>query len=165
MTEPAKHPGLWRRLAALFYDSAALFSVLFVASALVVLPAQAVLGMDEISDQPLFQAYLGLIVFVFFGWFWTHGGQTLGLRAWHMRMVRTDGSKPTWLDALKRFAVSLALWLPFHLVLVQLGVKPTLAALFAMAPFAIGILWIPVDRQKMAWHDRLSGTRPELSQD
>ncbi len=165
MSETPALPGLFRRLAALLYDSAALFSVLFVASALVVVPAQMVWGITNISDHVLFQVLLGLVVLVFYGWFWTHGGQTLGLRAWHMRMVRIDGGKPGWTDVLKRIGAPVLLWLPGHLGLTYFGFDPAQAALIALIPFGTGLLWILVDKRKLAWHDHLSGTRPILARD
>lgn len=148
------------------YDAAALFSVLFVASALVVIPAQAMWGIEDISGYPVFRIYLALIVAVFFGWFWTHGGQTLGLRAWHMRLVRIDGKPVGWLDVLKRLAATLMLWLPVQfLFLLMESADPVRDALIAWTPFGIGLLWILFDSRKLAWHDRLSGTRPVLAKD
>ena len=148
------------------YDFLALFSVLFVASALVVIPVQAAWGIGDLSGNPLFQGYLGLIVWGFFGWFWTHGGQTLGLRAWHMRLVRIDGGPVTWADALRRFGATLALWLPLQLLFLALeSPHPLRNALVSLAPLALGLLWLPFDRRKLAWHDRLSGTRPVMTRD
>ena len=166
MSTTASAPGLLRRLAAMAYDAAALFSVLFVASAAVVIPVQAVWGIEDISGYPLFRIYLGLIVVVFFGWFWTHGGQTLGLRAWHMRLVRIDGKPVGWLDVLKRLAATLMLWLPLQVLFVLAATAdPVRDALVAWTPFGIGLLWILFDRRKLAWHDRLSGTRPVMAKD
>ena len=79
---------------------------------------------------------LAVIVF-FFGWFWTHGGQTLGMVAWRLRLQRADGSAITWADVIKRMA----------------------AALIAWAPCGLGYFWIWIDRDKLAWPDRWTGTR------
>jgi len=163
MSQSTPFPGLLRRLAALVYDAAALFSVLFVASALVVIPAQAAWGIENISDHILYRVYLGLTVLVFFGWFWTHGGQTLGLRAWHMRLARIDGRAITWWDVCKRIGATVLLWLPFHLGALQLGLSPSRAAMVAAIPFGLGLAWILMDRRRLAWHDHLSGTRPVLT--
>jgi len=166
MPTSASAPGLLRRLAAMAYDAAALFSVLFVASAVVVIPAQMAWGIEEISRYLLFRIYLALIIVVFFGWFWTHGGQTLGLRAWHMRLVRMDGKPLGWLDVLKRLAATLVLWLPVQVLLFFLeSADPVRDALVAWTPFGIGMLWILFDSRKLAWHDRLSGTRPVMAKD
>ncbi|OGI41569.1 MAG: hypothetical protein A2150_00620 [Candidatus Muproteobacteria bacterium RBG_16_64_11] len=40
--------------------------------------------------------------FLFYGWFWTRGGQTLGMRAWRLRLTRADGGPVTWRRAALR---------------------------------------------------------------
>ncbi|MEO5343669.1 MAG: RDD family protein [Gammaproteobacteria bacterium SHHR-1] len=133
-------PGLLRRLAALFYDALLLLAVLVVAS---ILPLLAN-GGETISHplaRLLFQLYLLLVVFVYFGWHWSHGGQTLGMRAWRLRALRSDGHAMGWGDALKRFA----------------------AAGLALLPLGLGLIWCLFDRDGLAWHDRLSASRLVLS--
>ncbi len=70
-------------------------------------------------------------------WFWTHGGQTLGMRAWRLRLVSDDGDKVTLRQALVRYAVAILSWLVLGL----------------------GFLWILFDGKKRAWHDIASRTR------
>ena len=98
--------GLLRRLAALSYDSLLLLAVLFIATALV-LPLH---GGVAIRHNPFFSSYVFLVCFLFYGWFWTHGGQTLGMRAWKLRLQRIDGGVITWWQALARFLLA-SLWL------------------------------------------------------
>ena len=83
------------------------------------------------------QLYLLGCPFVFFGWFWTHGGQTLGMRAWRLRLLDAEGGPVTWRQSLLRVAGA-------YLSALALGV---------------GYLWVLFDRAGLAWHDRLSGTR------
>ena len=125
--------GLFRRLAALVYDAILLLAVLFVATALV-LPLS---GGEAITHNPLFSTWLLLVSFFFYAWSWVHGGQTLGLRTWHMRLERLDGGPIGWWQALLRFLSAIPSW----------------------ALFGLGYLWILVDRDKLAWHDRISETR------
>lgn len=131
MTAPA---GLLRRLAALFYDSLLLFAVLFFATA-ILLPFTG--GEAIRPHHPLYTAYLLGVIYAYFGWFWTHGGQTLGMRAWRLRLLAEDGGLATWGDALAR----------------------CLGAVLAWLPLGAGYVWIVFDRDHLAWHDRLSGTR------
>ena len=84
-----------------------------------------------------YTALLFVVTFAFYGWFWTHGGQTLGLRAWRLRVERIDGQPVSWRDATKRFAASAVL----------------------LVPPGLGLLWMLIDNQKACWNDRLSGTR------
>jgi uncharacterized RDD family membrane protein YckC len=127
--------GLARRLAAIFYDSLLLVALFFFAG----YPYLALTGGMPLSGAARLglQLYLAGIAMAFFGWFWVHGGQTLGMRAWRLRLVSTSGGSITWKQALIRFAVALLSW----------------------ACLGLGFLWVLIDSEKRAWHDRLSGTR------
>lgn len=137
MSEPASTPqpyqpaGLLRRLAAAVYDALLWLAIVFVATALL-LPFTG--GAPIAPGNPLYSSYLLFVSFFFFGWFWVHGGQTLGMRAWRLRVQQRDGRPITWWHALLRF----------------------LAAIVSWGCAGLGLLWILVDREKMAWHDRFS---------
>ncbi|MDZ7749803.1 MAG: RDD family protein [Halofilum sp. (in: g-proteobacteria)] len=120
-----------RRLVIIVYDGTVAIAILLFAA----LPVVMIHG-GAIEQSPLFGLYLLLVVFAFFGGFWTHGGQTLGMRAWGVRAVRRDGGVLRWRDAATRYIGALVSWLPAGL----------------------GFLWCLVDREGLAWHDRLSGT-------
>ena len=130
--EPAS---LSRRLGAIFYDALLLLALLMLGSFLYVPIAGRVLPAP--LGRMLYQIFLFMIGFLYFAWFWTHGGQTLGLRTWKLRLVARDGGSITWPQATQRFALALVSWLCLGL----------------------GFLWVLVDREKLAWHDRFSGTR------
>jgi uncharacterized RDD family membrane protein YckC len=59
--------------------------------------------MDALVKNTLFTAML-LSAFLFFGFFWTHSGQTLGMQAWRIRVLRNDGGSISWKQAAIRFA-------------------------------------------------------------
>lgn len=122
--------GLLYRLVAMFYDSLLLLSVLLIATALALLATKGTLH----YHNPFFRTFLFLICFSFYTWFWLHGGQTLGMRAWRLRLQRIDGQPITIWQALLRFLVAI----------------PSLALA------GLGLLWILVDKDKLAWHDRIS---------
>ena len=95
--------GLPRRLAAVVYDSLLLAGVLVVATALAVGLTVAVIGSaafqahNPLPGNPFFRTYLLLVCFFFYAGFWVYGGQTLGLRAWRLRIQQRDapaGKKP-----------------------------------------------------------------------
>ena len=125
---------LFRRLAALFYDSLLLLAVLFVATALA-LPFSG--GAALRPHNPFYSTYLLIVCFLFFAWFWMHGGQTLGMRTWRLRLQRTDG-KP------------LTLW---HIVLRFFCAIPSWGF------FGIGFWWMLFNKRKLTWHDQFSETR------
>jgi len=114
----------------MFYDTLLLFSVLLFATVVALLVTRGTLD----YHNPFFRTYLFLICFLFYAWFWRHGGQTLGMRAWRLRVQRFDGNPITLWQALLRF----------------------LAAIPAWAVLGLGYLWILVDKDKLALHDRFS---------
>ena len=123
-----------RRLAAIFYDTLLLFALLFFASVIVVVPIEITM---EHPLHSLYVVYIYVVSFIFFGWFWTHGGQTLGMRAWRVRVQRHDGQSLTWRHALVRF----------------------LAAVISGALFGTGFMWCLFNKERLALHDFLSKTR------
>jgi len=131
-------PGLFRRLAAICYDGLLLLALIMVATSLVIMPLGMEAGDTSVGRNPFFQFVIfGLIPPLFFSWFWIKGGQTLGMRAWRLQIARNDGKPLTWHDALLRYFSALLSW----------------------AIAGLGFLWILIDRDKLAWHDRLSNTR------
>jgi uncharacterized RDD family membrane protein YckC len=108
LAPPAVQPaGLFRRLGAIFYDALLLFAILCIATMLV-LPLNG--GAAIQAGNPLYFSYVYLSCFCFYGWFWTHGGQTLGMRAWQLRLQCYDGENITWWQAGLRFVLA-SLWL------------------------------------------------------
>lgn len=135
--EQAAVPSLWRRLAAIGYDCLMLSALLVLATALVVLSLGLGLGYQLPDGDPLLQLYLLLITFSFFAGFWTHGGQTIGMRAWRIRVIGQDGRPLSWPQATIRF----------------------LAAIFSWLVAGLGFWWILLDANGLAWHDHLSKSR------
>ena len=127
-------PGLARRLASALYDLLLLAAVVLVAT----FPFLAFVG-DATSGwrRHLLQAWVLGVSGAYFVWFWTHGGRTLAMKTWHIRLVAEDGGAVNAMRAMHRF---------------------TLAAL-GLAAAGIGFAWALVDRDRQFLHDRLSGTR------
>jgi uncharacterized RDD family membrane protein YckC len=127
------HCGLLRRLAAILYDSLLLFGVLGVAATV---PLLFTGGEALKGSNPIYTIYMFLISFSFYAWFWTHGGQTLGMRIWRIRVQNPDGTPIGLWQAMLRFLVAIASW----------------------GAFGLGFLWSLWDREKLTWHDRYSMT-------
>lgn len=134
--ENAVTPGLARRLAAIFYDCW-LVAAIWLVGATADYFIQQALGLGTAPVRLPLQLFLVLAPGLFFGWFWTHGGQTLGMRAWRLKLLDTRGAPVGWRHALIRYAGA---WL-------------------SLLPAGLGYLWVWLDPQHQAWHDRLSGTR------
>ena len=131
---PPQAAGLGRRPAALGYDLLLLAGLVFIFM-LVLLPARAALGQGPPETHWL-QLSLVAISALFFCGFWTHGGQTLGMRAWRIRLIREGGGSVGWGSALLRF----------------------FAAWASALPFGLGYWWSLVDGRRRTWHDALSRT-------
>ena len=133
----AVRPGLLRRLAALVYDSLLLFALLFAAT----VPVLIVTGGNAVGpNEPAYTAWLLVVSYLYLGWCWTRSGQTLGMRAWRMRVCTREGERLGWRHALARFA----------------------AAGVSIGAAGIGLLWVAFDRDRLSLHDRLSGTVLEM---
>lgn len=126
------HAGFFRRLAAILYDSFLLLAVLFFATALL-LPFNS--G-EAVTAKYIIYPYYFVVSFYFYGWFWTHGNQTAGLKTWKLRIQTQDGSSLTWKHAFVRF----------------------LAAILSWMILGLGFLWILIDKKGYALHDYLSKT-------
>jgi uncharacterized RDD family membrane protein YckC len=130
-TEPAT---LLRRLAGLAYDSLVLAAVLMGFTLVVVLLRG---GSAVPPGTWWFEIGVLAVTACFFAGFWAHGGQTLGMRAWRLKLTRTDGGRVGWGRALLRFA----------------------GACVSLAPAGLGYWWSLFDSERRSWHDRLSRTR------
>jgi uncharacterized RDD family membrane protein YckC len=101
------------------------------------------------------------IYYLFFGWFWTHGGQTLGMRAWHMRLVTSEGKLISWKQGFFRFIVSLPMWLFWFLALLHKFKTfeiPFLNQVPNWMIFVLATIWLLIDHLPNNWRDRLTGT-------
>lgn len=132
---------LWRRLAALFYDGFLLLALWFLTAglSLAFTGGQAVEGLDSHTNYPLTAAMI-LVTFLFYGWFWTHGGQTLGMRVWKVKVVLANGAEMTWAAAAMRCTAAILSW----------------------GCFGLGYFWALIDPASRSWHDRLSRTEVVL---
>lgn len=126
-------PGFLRRLASMLYEALLVLALLFIA-AFIYLQFR---NPQAPGGLVFFRLYLGLAVAAYFLWFWTHGGQTLPMKTWRIRLVTADGSPVTAGRALLRLA------------LAALGI----------GCFGLGLLWALWDRDGQFLHDRLAGTR------
>ena len=126
--------GVFRRVAAGCYDGL-LLGALWMSVTLVIV---AVRGGEPVpTGSPAYQLLLLVLAGLFFITSWLRGGQTLGMRAWRLRVERRSGEP---LD-------------------IATGVRRFLAGLLSVLSGGLGLLWLWVDRDKLTWHDRLAGTR------
>jgi uncharacterized RDD family membrane protein YckC len=100
--EPA---GVFRRLAALLYDLLLVIALAFVVT-FAMLPlthGEAILASTQGFVGHLYHALLFAVVFGYFGWCWTRTGQTLGLKAWRLKLETGTAERLGWRGAIERF--------------------------------------------------------------
>jgi uncharacterized RDD family membrane protein YckC len=128
-------PGLCRRVASMAYESLLLIGVLSVTF---MLPHLA-LGMGLGIKAPgwMLLSHVFIILGAYFIWYWHHGGQTLAMQTWKLRLSTPSGAPPSLARLTLRYVLA---W-------------PSVVYLGA------GVLWALFDRDRQFLHDRLAGTR------
>lgn len=152
-------PSLWRRMASMLYEGVLLFGVVVVVGLLYgVVTQQRHALQGALGLKALLFAVLG----AYFIWFWTHGGQTLAMKTWHLRLVRRDGGPVPVGRAAARYLASWLWFLPALAGVALAGLKgsgPVAAALAANV--AVIALLARVHPTRQFLHDLLCGTRME----
>lgn len=163
--EVSLHPaGMFRRVAALVYDSLIVVAVLMVAT-VPFLPfiGNRVLVAQEVGALAhLYHLWELLIIALFFGFFWTRRGQTLGMQAWRLRVEQSTGELLSWPRALLREALALLPWLPGFLVLSYAVSAHSVVQALGLGLLSLGLAdWISMwfDPFRRTWHDRRADTR------
>lgn len=140
MSDPIRsaHPAeLHWRLLALAYDLLPLAAIWFAVAALVLLLRGGVPAAPGEAPAWLTFGVMLLAGFGYFGLSWRRGGQTLGMRAWRLRLDDGGGGAPSW-------------WV--------LALRYTIAGA-SLALFGLGFWWALFDPGRRTWHDLASGTR------
>lgn len=107
-----------RRMGAYFYDLVAVAALLMLACvfAILVVIIGTKFGLlnissstdiaDYLANSGIFAAYLAIVIITFYAYFWCNGGQTIGMKAWRLRVQKSDGSNISFTQALIRMATS-----------------------------------------------------------
>ncbi len=131
----ANTPTLLRRFASMLYESLLLVGVIAV---LVLMPHIIyAMNVGQAAAPWLLQLHLIVVLGAYFVWFWHHGGQTLAMKTWKIRLVDVQGRTVSTGRALLRYVFC---WPSLFL-------------------FGAGLLWALFDSERQFLHDRLSGTR------
>ena len=125
---------LGRRLGAALYDLLVVVALLMCGTALALIPSQ---GKAVPAHTWWYQMYLLLWLLAYFGYSWRVGGQTIGMRAWKLSLIRADGRRLDW----------------------QLSARRLCAALLGSAAAGVHFWWCLLDPERQSLADRLCGTR------
>jgi uncharacterized RDD family membrane protein YckC len=120
--------GFWIRVVAFIIDSIIVGVVNSIIAALL---------SSSTSGRTGIQTLLGIIYFTYF---WSANspwpGQTVGDKLLNLRVIRTDGSDLTIVQAFIRYV----------------GLFVSFLVIF------IGVIWVAFDPNKQGWHDKIAGT-------
>lgn len=130
---------LWRRLAAMLYDTLLLLACYMLVGGVYVAITQPA-SMNEHSavllQMTLFPLLL-LITIAFFCFFWIRFSRTLGMQTWKLKIKSADDSPLTYKQCLIRLLV----------------------ATVSILAGGLGFLWMLWDPQRLTWQDRASNSR------
>lgn len=150
-------PGVLRRMAAFLYEGVLLFGVLFLAAWLWSTLTQQ---RHALQGQHGLQAFLFLVLGIYFSWFWSHGGQTVAMKAWHLRVVDRNGHTLSQARALLRYVLA---WLWFAPALILIGLTGLQGGGAISGSLAMGVLAYALlarlHPQRLFLHDLLAGTQ------
>jgi uncharacterized RDD family membrane protein YckC len=156
-SDPLDTPGLARRLAAFVYEGVLLFGVVMIAGYLYSALTQQ---RHALQGHAGLQAFLFAVLGVYFTWFWSHGGQTVAMRAWHVRLVTNEGRAVGEGRAFLRY---LASWIWFVPALATAWLAGMHSAMQIFGSFCAGVLVYALlallHPRRQFWHDVLCGTR------
>ena len=112
--------------------------VLAVLSVSFMVPHLAIgIAFDTVLPGWVLLGHVFAVLGVYFVWYWQHGGQTLAMQTWKLRLSTPGGEQPS----LARLTLRYVLAWPSVLYL------------------GAGLLWALFDRDRQFLHDRLAGTR------
>jgi uncharacterized RDD family membrane protein YckC len=155
--ERLQAPSLRRRFAAFAYEGVLLFGVWMAVTGIY----SVATGMRHaLQGRTALMALLVAAMGLYFIWFWSHGGQTVAMKAWHVRLVDTHAGPVRPLRALARYLLAW-LWFVPALVAAQLsGLKSGgSAAGIVLAGIVAYALLSRLHPQRQFWHDVVCGTR------
>jgi len=139
------YAGFFTRFIAWFLDGI-IASILLWLFTLILSP---IIGLSANADGGIMALLLGslalvLIVFLwvfqffYFGYFWSKGGQTLGMKLMKIKVVRSSEDQP--------------------ISFVRGGLRGTVGYWISGFIFGLGFIWAAFDADKEAWHDKFFDT-------
>lgn len=126
-----------RRMLALLYDFFPMLGVWFLIGVIALIAHRGEAIVADTLAGWLELIALWTVTGLYATLSWRRGGQTLGMRPWRLRVIGTGDAAPPLRALWLRYAVG------------------TFSLLFA----GLGFWWAWLDRDRLTWHDRASGTR------
>lgn len=144
-------------MACFIYEGVLLFGVLMIGGYLFSSLTQQTHALNGRSGL---QFFLFLLLGIYFVWFWSAGGQTVAMKAWHIKVIDLQGRPLTQWRATARYLASWTWFLP-ALIGAWLADLHSSGAVFVL--LLVGVLtYAALSRlhpQRQFWHDAICGTR------
>jgi len=134
-----------KRFMAIIYDGFLLIAICFIVASLVSIITTYILNdLNAITKEHPYYLLNQMIMlstifftgFAFYVWFWSKGGQTLGMKTWMLQLVSDNGNEITRKQAVIRAITAVLSW----------------------SVLGLGFLWSLVDSKNRTWHDILSAS-------
>jgi uncharacterized RDD family membrane protein YckC len=138
------------------YEAMLLFGVLFVSGWLFSTLLQQ---RHALYLRGALQYWLFFVLALYFAWFWSHGGQTLAMRTWRVRLERLDGGSPGFFQSLLRYTLAWMWFLPGLLLAWLVGAHGWMLVLIPALNLAAWATTMFFDPNRQFLHDRLARTR------
>jgi uncharacterized RDD family membrane protein YckC len=143
-------------MACMAYEAMLLFGVVFIAGWLFDTLSQS---RNELTLRHARQSWLFLVLGIYFVFFWRHGGQTLAMKTWRIRLVCPGRQKLPLTKAVARYLLAWMWFLPAAGLAYALDLKPWASIGVIVLGMALWAMTILVDKDRQFLHDRLLGTR------
>jgi len=113
-----------------------------------------------LEGQVVLKTFLFLVLGLYFTWFWSHGGQTVAMKAWHIRIVDAHGAPVQRGRAVARYLLSWLWFLPALGAAALAGLHSGGAIFGLLTAGVLGYaLLARLHPQRQFWHDAVCGTR------
>lgn len=140
----------------MLYEAMLMFGVLFISGWLFSTLLQQ---RHALYLRNVLQDWLFLVIGIYFVWFWTHGGQTLAMKTWRIRLVARDGSPVRLKRAIARYLLAWLWVLPGLAMALLVQAKAWTLILIPGINIVLWALTAFLDSERQFLHDRIAGTR------
>jgi uncharacterized RDD family membrane protein YckC len=140
----------------MLYEAMLVFAVLFAAALIfsILLEQRHALYLRN-----ALLVWLFLVLGAYFIWFWTHGGQTLAMKTWKVRVTDSNGGPIKMWRAAARYLLAWLWLLPGLAIAWLLDAKTSMLIWIPVVNVAAWALAVFLDPHRQFLHDRLAGTR------
>ena len=143
-------------MACFIYEGVLLFGVLMIAGYLFSSLTQQ---RHALQGRHGLQAFLFVVLGIYFVWFWARGGQTVAMKAWNIRLVSRTGTEVSQIRALCRYLLS---WLWFAPALSAIWLADLHSPSKSFAILGVGVvayaLLSRLHTSRQFWHDVVCDT-------